>query len=426
MNADAPSPRLERRIGFGGATLLAFNGVLGGAIFALPATLAADFGSFSPWLFPLVALGSLLIVIPFTRSAASFSESGGPAVYGAVFGRFAGFQLGWIYYVARVVAFAANANVLTAYIARWWTGADQGVARAAILILLCLALAAANIAGVKRAMALLGGLTLLKALPLIGAAIAALIIAFPPPAPGPLPALSEVETGILLVFYAFVGFESAVVPAGETRRPDVALPRAIFSTLAFTTMLYFLVQLAFISALPDGGSDDKAPLIDLGSWLAGSTGAVILTMAAIASLGGNLHSIMASTSRITFALGARGDLPGWFARVHPRFETPANSIAFLAVVAAGLALIGSYVWLAVISALARLFVYGVTIAALPRAPGATKPSPLSYALGLAGIALCVWGAWQAEWVAWRTLGILAAAGVLLYAVAARGRGRDNA
>ena len=186
MSAQPPAPRLERRIGLGGATLLAFNGVLGGAIFALPGTLAADFGSFSPWLFPLVALGSLLIVIPFTRSAAAFPESGGPAVYGAVFGRFAGFQLGWIYYVARVVAFAANANVLTAYIARWWTGADQGVARAAILILLCLALAAANIAGVKRAMALLGGLTLLKALPLIGAAIAALVIAFPPPAPGPL------------------------------------------------------------------------------------------------------------------------------------------------------------------------------------------------------------------------------------------------
>ncbi|WP_310468936.1 APC family permease [Sphingomonas sp.] len=417
--ADAPAaPRLERRIGLGGSTLLAFNGVLGGSIFALPATLAADFGSFSPWLFPLVALGAMLIVIPFTRSAAAFTESGGPAVYGAVFGRFIGFELGWIYYVARVVAFAANANVLTAYLARWWTGADQGVARAIILVAVCAALAAANIAGVKRALALLGGLTLLKALPLLVAAISALVIAFPPPAPGPLPALSEVEAGVLLVFYAFVGFESAVVPAGETKRPEIALPRAIFGTLAITTVLYFLVQLAFITALPGGGSDDKAPLIDLGRWLAGSTGAVVLTLAAIASLGGNLHSIMTSTSRITFALAARGDLPGWFARVHPRFETPANSIAFLAIVAAGLALIGSYVWLAVISALARLFVYGVTIAALSRVPG-PRPSPLYYALGVAGIGVCVWAAAQAEWVSWRTLGVLAAVGVVLYALAVR-------
>ena len=90
----------------------------------------------------------MLIVIPFTRSAAAFPESGGPAAYGAVFGRFAGFELGWIYYVARAAAFAANANVLTAYLARWWPGADEGVARA--IILAVSRSAAVNIAGSGR------------------------------------------------------------------------------------------------------------------------------------------------------------------------------------------------------------------------------------------------------------------------------------
>lgn len=88
---------LKRDIGPAGAILLAFNGVVGGAIFALPAVLAQDFGSFSPWLFPLTGLGFLLIGIPFARSAAQFPDNGGPALYGAVFGRFAGFQLGWLY-----------------------------------------------------------------------------------------------------------------------------------------------------------------------------------------------------------------------------------------------------------------------------------------------------------------------------------------
>jgi amino acid transporter len=92
--SDGIRPRLERRIGLPGAILLSFNGVLGSAIFALPATLAADFGSFSPWLFPLVAVVSLLIIVPFARSAGAFAESGGPAEYGRVFGRFAGFELG--------------------------------------------------------------------------------------------------------------------------------------------------------------------------------------------------------------------------------------------------------------------------------------------------------------------------------------------
>ena len=414
------APRLERRIGLVGSTLLSFNGVLGGAIFALPAVLAADFGAFSPWLFPLVALASLLIVVPFALSAAAFPQSGGPAAYGAVFGRFAGFELGWVYYVARSAAFAANANVLAAYCARWWPGADQGMARAVIIVAVTAALAAANIAGVKRALRLLGGLTLLKAVPLLIAAITALLLTFPPPAPGPLPEFGAFETGALLVFYAFVGFENAVVPAGETRDSKRVLPRAILTTIGVTTLLYFLVQMAFVSALPGGGSDDKAPLIDLGAWLAGPTGAMILTLAAIASLGGNLHGILASTSRVTSALAERGDLPRWFAAVSPRFVTPANSIAFLALLSAALALIGSYVWLAVISTLARLIVYAVTIAALPRAPGRpARIPPWLTATGAAGIALCIWGAFQATAQAWLTLGGLALAGALLYAVARR-------
>ncbi len=285
-----------------------------------------------------------------------------------------------------------------------------------MLIATCAILAAINIVGVKRALQVLGGLTLLKALPLLAAAVAAVVLTFPWPAPGTLPPLSDLEAGALLVFYAFVGFENVVVPAGETKRPATVLPRAIFVTIGSTTLLYFLVQLAFVSALPAGGTDDKAPLIDLGSWLAGPVGAAVLTLAAVASLTGNLHGIMTSTSRVTHALGERGDLPGWFARVHPRFVTPANSILFLAVLAGALALSGSFVWLAVVSTLARLVVYAVTIAALPRAPDRGRVNPLLYVLGALGIALCVWGMAQAGWEAWRTLGLLALAGAVLYAV----------
>lgn len=413
MSRESARPHLRREIGAGGAFLLAFNGVLGGAIFALPAVLATDFGTFSPWLFPIVALGTLAIAVPFARTAAAFPDNGGPALYGAVFGRFVGFELGWVYYVARLVAFAANANVVTDYLARWWSPADEGVARAAILVAICAGFAAVNIAGVRKALGLLTGLTVLKVLPLLVAAIAAILISLPLPPPGQPPPLSEFEAGMLLVFYAFVGFENAVVPAGETKRPQRALPVGIFVTLGTTTLLYFLVQLAFVAALPGGGADETAPLIDLGAWLAGPAGAAILTLAALLSLAGNLHGNMTATARVTFGLAERGDLPSWFARVHPRFVTPHTSIAFFAAASAALALIGSYVWLAVISALARLFVYGVTIAALPRIPG-RRAGASSYAMAAAGIALCVWAAAQATADAWRTLGLLAVAGAILF------------
>jgi basic amino acid/polyamine antiporter, APA family len=415
------APRLKRTIGLSGATMLSFNGAVGAAIFALPATLAADFGAFSPWLFPLIAMGAMLVVWPFARSVGAFPESGGPATYGRVFGRLPGFELGWIYYVARAAAFAANANVLIAYLGRWVPALEHGLARAATLIALCAALAIANVVGVRRALSLLAGLTLLKTVPIVLAAVAALILFAPIPAPGAPPPLSQVETGALLVFYAFVGFENLVVPAGETKHPGTTLPRAIFISIAATTLLYFLVQLAFVTAFPSGGANERAPLIELGSKLAGPSGAAIVTLAAIASLGGNLHGIMAAVPRVTYAMGERGDLPPWFASVSARFATPANSIAFLALAAAALAVSGSFVWLAVVSTLARMFIYAVTIAALPRAPERPRLSIMHWASGAIGIALCAWAAAQADAKAWITLAVLAVAGLLLYAVASYGR-----
>jgi amino acid transporter len=123
---------------------------------------------------------------------------------------------------------------------------------------------------------------------------------------------------------------------------------------------------------------------------------------------------MTSTPRVTYALGVRGDLPGWFARVQPRFETPANSILFFAIFAGALALTGGFVWLAVISTLARMIVYGVTIAALPRAAQRPTLHWWHWLTGATGIAVCAWAASQADAKAWLTLGALALVGLLLF------------
>ncbi len=301
-----------------------------------------------------------------------------------MFGRFAGFELGWIYYIARAAAFAANANVLTAYSARWVAGADEGVLRAAILIGATALFAAVNVAGVRKSIGLLD-----RADRAQGAAVvhrrrrgdrADL-------SRGrrrhPAPTLTEFEAGLLIVLYAFVGFEQAVVPAGETKDPGRNLPRAIFFTIGVTTLLYFLVQLAFVSALPGGASDEKAPLIDLGAGSPGPFGAAALTMAALASLAGSLHGIMTSTPRVSYALADARRPAGMVRRGPSAFETPANSILFFAVFAAALAISGSFVWLAVVSTLARMIVYAVTIAALPRAPGKRRLGLRHWLLGAA-------------------------------------------
>ena len=411
---------LPRRIGIGGALLLAFNGAIGASIFALPGTLAADFGTSAPWLFPLVGLASLLIAIPFSRSVAAFPESGGPATYGRVFGSLAGFELGWIYYVARATAFAANLNVLVSYLARWWAGADEGPFRICLLLAFVAGFAVVNIAGVRGAMRVLGGLTFLKTVPLLLIAAATLAVAGVP-SPGPLPPITEVEAGVLLVFYAFVGFENATVTAGETKDPNRILPRALLGTIGTVALLYFFVQLAFVAVFPTGiEKEANAPLLALGEWLLGPMGALLIGVTAIFSTAGNLHSNMAATPRVTFAMAKRGELPAWLARVHQRFDTPIASIVFFAAFVAALAISGSFVWLAVISTLARMIVYSVTILALPRAPQRHGTiGAAHWGMAALGILICALVAAQADLKAWLTLAALSAAGLLLYAFTPR-------
>ena len=418
---------LPRRIGIGGALLLAFNGAIGASIFALPGTLAADFGTSAPWLFPLVGIASLLIAVPFSRSVAAFPESGGPATYGRVFGKLAGFELGWIYYIARATAFAANLNVLVSYLSRWWLGADEGPIRIGLLLAFVAGFTAINVAGVRSAMRVLGALTFLKTLPLLLIAAAALAVAGVP-APGPLPPVSHVEAGVLIVFYAFVGFENATVTAGETKNPNRTLPCALLGTIGTVSILYFFVQLAFVAVFPTGAeSGADAPLLALGEWLMGPIGALLIGVTAVFSTAGNLHSNMAATPRVTFAMAERRELPAWLAKIHPRFDTPITSILFFAALVAALAISGSFVWLAVISTLARMIIYSVTILALPRAP--ERPARLTashWLISTIGILICVLVAAQADAKAWLTLGALASAGLLLYVFTSTARSSSEA
>jgi APA family basic amino acid/polyamine antiporter len=416
------APGLRRDIGPVGSAMLSFNGIVGAGIFALPATLHLQFGSFSPWLFPIFGVLVLLIAIPFARLAALFSSSGGPVAYAAAFGPAACFQVGWLYFVARSAALAANANVFAAYAAALWPPLATPVGRGLTIVALTGLATWVNVVGVRRAVRVLDGLTLLKALPLVLLAGAGLAAAGAVPAPGPLPEFGAFEAAALVTLYAFIGFENSVVPAGETRSPERTVPRALIATVALTACLYFLVQLAYVAVMPAGG-EPEAPLAAMAGELIGPVGVVILGVTALASIAGNLLGAVISTPRITFALAEKGLLPAWFAAVSQRWQTPANSVLFMGALVTGLALTGSFVWLAVVSTLARLFVYGASIAALPaqRRRLGRPVGLLLYATVVGGLAICLWAGAQSKSESWLMLGALLAAGLVLYALAARGR-----
>jgi APA family basic amino acid/polyamine antiporter len=201
----------------------------------------------------------------------------------------------------------------------------------------------------------------------------------------------------------------------------------LLATIGSIALLYFVVQLAFVAFFPNGLANGvDTPLLALGEAVMGPTGGIVLGLAAVFSLAGNLHANIAATPRLTFAMAERGELPSWLGRVHPTYATPTASILFFAGLTAALAISGSFVWLAVVSTLARMIIYAVTILALPRAP--RRPECLAashWVLAGVGVLICILVAAQADAKAWVTLLALSAVGLGLYFAAASGRNKST-
>jgi amino acid transporter len=365
---------LRRDIGFLGSAFLSFNGMVGAGIFALPEKLYSQFGAFSPFLFPLFGLLVLVIAIPFARMAALHPVSGGPVVYAASFGRTAAFQAGWIYYVARASALAAIRRFSSptspagGRVLPIRSPAARSSSRSAPPHLHQHRRGEAGGAVPRRPHPAQGG----TAAPRRGARPGDGRRRIEPP--GPPPPLTQLETAALLILYAFVGFENSVTPAGETANPQRTIPRALLATIGGTALLYFLVQLSYVAVMEPGAGGD-APMVAFGTVLMGAAGGLLLVAATVFSLLGNISGGLTGTSRTSYAMGRDGLLPAWFGRVSARYATPANSIAFMGALIAVLALSSSFVWLAVVSVLARMFVYSISIASWPNRPRSSRRKP---------------------------------------------------
>ncbi len=397
-----------------GPLLLALNGMIGAAIFGLPGKLDEAVGSFAPWLLLIAGGCVMLIALCYADLAARFDTSGGPALYVAgAFGRVAGFEAGWLIYVSRAAALGANATVLAAYAGALWPPLDSAVT----IVMTILAVAIVNIAGLRPAIGLLGTLSAAKLAPLLVIVILGIGAAFPLATPT-LPTFGAVESIALVALYAFVGFEAATVPAGETRNPKKVIPRALLLTVAGVTLLYVAIQLVY-SAASIGASD--APLAALAAAQLGPSGATLLALTAIVSVFANQLSLVTSTARLTVGLAEQRLLPRWFAATARRFDTPANSIAALALLGLILALSGGFLFLAVVSALARLFAYLLCVAAVPRLDWIAGHMRWArgIALPIAAALPCIWAATQSRPNEWATFAALLVVGVLLFVVAGR-------
>lgn len=421
---------LVRRLSVVGLWLLIINGMIGAGIFGLPAEAARLAGAFSPWIFAICGVLLLPIMLCFAQLGSYFTATGGPALYaGTAFGPIVGFQAGWCLYMGGLLASAANVNLLVNSLAYLWGGTIGPGLRVALLFAVCSLLTWLNAVGTRRAIRWLSALTILKFLPLIALVSFGLLklhLKLPLQTPsGP----HDLGAAVLLVIYAYTGFEARTVAAGEARNPQRDIPRALLAALFVCSVLYVLVQAVSVAALPTLASTTR-PLVDVAALLMGPWGALLLTAGIIASVGANLVSSMFVVPRVTYRLALDGNLPQWFGTVHPTYKTPVWSIVFYGSACFFLAASGGFVWLAGLSVLIRVPLYLVCIGSIPRLKnrfGNTHGAlrlPGGHMVPVLAAVVCVALLTQVKALAYVSAAAFLAVGSVLYA-AARGASPDH-
>jgi amino acid transporter len=345
---------------------ITINGIIGGGIFGLPAPVFKLIGSYSLIAFVVCAVVVTLIILCFAEVGSRFEETGGPYLYAReAFGPTVGFEIGWLIWLARLTAFAANCNLLVAYIGYFLPAATGAVWRASIIIVVVTVLMMINIMGIRQAAIVSNLFTVGKLIPLIIFVAAGLFFLNPQAfALGTRPTTGAFSQSVLLLIYAFTGFEMATIPAGEVRDPKRNLPHALLIAIAVVAFLYILIQLVCVGTLP-GLAQSQRPLADAGTVFMGAAGGAIISAGAIISITGNLNILVLSGSRVPFAMAEQLQLPALIAKVHRRFSTPYVAILFTTGLMLLFTLKSSFREALTISAIARLVTYGATCLSLP-------------------------------------------------------------
>jgi len=387
---------LVRAIGRWTLVALTVNSILGSGIFGLPSVIAAVLGNLSPWAVLLAGAAMAVIVSCYGEVASQFAETGGTYLYiRHAFGRFAGLQVGWMTLLSRFTACAAAANLLVVYTGEFWPEATHTVPRFMIITVFVGTLAIVNYRGVG-AGALVSNVSVvakLLALGLVCALGAGYLIAHPAvPMAAPSAEWDGWLKAILLLFFAYGGYEAALNPMGEAKNPRRDAAFALFVALIIVTLLYTVLQFIVVGVLPDPAHSDR-PLADAARIFIGRPGAALIAAGALISVYGYLSANLLTGPRAMFALAEFGDFPALFAAVHPRMRTPYVAIAVFALLIWIFALFGSFSWNVTLSAVARLAYYGAVCAAVPvlrrKQPGAaTFRVPGGPILPILGMVIC--------------------------------------
>jgi amino acid transporter len=352
---------LKRDIGAFGLTSAVVNATIGTGIFTLPALAAENLGSAAIICFFVCGVLIFLIALCFAEVGSKVTVSGGVYAYiETAFGPFAGFIANNLFWFGSCVfADAATANALEKTLSIFFPWLDSAVVRPLFFLLLFGGLAFINIRGAKHGLRFVVLATFAKLIPLL------LIIGF---GLGHIsmenlhwqhaPMLTDIGNSSLILFFAFLGIETAVTNGGEFKNPARTVPVGIFCGLAIVLILYISIQLITQGILGNQLLTFKdAPIAAVSKILFGSVGVTLVVIGTAISMLGLISGEVLGNTRILFAGARDGLMPKFLSAVHPRFATPYWAIIVYTALGFLIAVFGIFKQLIIISSAATLLIY---------------------------------------------------------------------
>ncbi len=420
---------LARVIGVWGLAAGIVNVTVGGGIFRLPAGVAAAVGPAAPLAYLVCTLAMGLIVLCFAEAGSRVSMTGGPYAYiETAFGPFVGFVCGVLLWVCITLALSAVTTFFGDSLLALVPGLGATGRRVALVVVLVV-LAVANMRGVGGVTRFNALATVAKLLPLVLLVLVGVVaMRWSNLAWHGAPSASAVSRASVLLIFAFLGIESALVPSGEVLDPVRTVPRAIFLAMAAVAVLYLTIQLVAQGLLGDALPNDPTPLASAAAVALGPAGRTLILVGSSLSMFAYVSGMMLNVPRMLFAFARDGFLPSTLARVHPAWRTPYVAIGVQAVIVAAVALFAKFEVLAVAANATGLAVYAVCCLAAGelrrrdvRAGGVPFVVPggaIVPWLAVVVIGWMLWGLKREEWIA---AGLVALAAMALYAVTAAAR-----
>ncbi|MEQ8363683.1 MAG: APC family permease [Cyclobacteriaceae bacterium] len=345
--------------------LLMINTIIGAGIFGLPSKVFQLSGAYSILAFVVCALVIFNIIICFAEVGSRFDKTGGPYIYILeAFGSFPAFIMGWLLLWSRIISYAALINLLVTYSSYYHPSLNHFVPRLLIMVVLTAVLTGINYVGVKKTTTVNNFLTIGKIVPLVIFILVGLFYLQPKLLSfHELPEFKDFSSSVLLLVFAFGGFEVVVINSGEMKNPNKIVPYALIISALIVMILYGSIQLVSVGTLPGLGSSEK-PLADAAQSFMGGFGGNLITIGAIISIVGALNAILLVGSRLLFALSDEGQLPKSLSIVHPEYRTPTIALFVFTGISLVIAVTGSFIYAITITAIIRTVMYAMVCGAL--------------------------------------------------------------